>query len=178
MPRNSTLSRPGFTLIELLVALAVGIVVVEGARRIVEALVDSQTAVHREAVSVDARENAQLLVRAFVRQLHATTAATDTIVAEPRSVRFTSHCETAFGWTERCRVALTLESSGVENRLVVNTDGYARFDSGFSDVVGPLLFLEQSGNAREWKLLPGERVAALGIVRKRDTLLLAVASSQ
>ena len=169
--------RAGFTLIELLVAVVVGTLVVEGARRLVEALADSQTALQSQAASVDARANAQMLVRAFVRQLR-TTATTDTLVAEPRSVRFTSYCETAFGWSESCRVTLELVSSASGNGLEAHAEPYPRFDSGFSDVTGPLLYLDQSGDTREWRLQPGDRVVAIGIVRKRDTLLLAVGSHE
>ena len=170
MTPHRAASRRAFTLIEVLVALVVGTVVVEGARRLLEALADSESVIRRMANDIEAEVNAEMVLRSLVRQLHA-GATTDTIVADSQALRFTSSCETASGWAERCRVALSL-TPGTGVRLLVHAGDGVQFTAPWPDITGPLVYLDQSGETREWKSYPADRIAALGIVRARDTLLL------
>jgi prepilin-type N-terminal cleavage/methylation domain-containing protein len=109
-PRTSPGRRgcPGFTLVELLVAMFVGGLVMLAARMLVVQLADSTRRLQSATAAADAAANSERVVRGLVSRLEVGTDATLTFEGSGHQARFTSWCDVAGGWQERCVVTMSI----------------------------------------------------------------------
>jgi prepilin-type N-terminal cleavage/methylation domain-containing protein len=167
-----------FTLIEVLVALVVGSLLVASARQLLDTVAYGTKRLEVESSVHDRQRNGELTVRALVRTLHPGTPDQDSIIGGPDSVTFSSWCEVPQGWQERCRVTLRLHDFGYSRAIHVRTDSGLSFAVDWQGIVGPFLYLWQSGEDRVWRQswIEESPPSAIGIVRRLDTLLLPIVS--
>jgi prepilin-type N-terminal cleavage/methylation domain-containing protein len=136
----------GFTLIEIMVAIAIGGLVLLGARSLLEALADEEGHVAREAAIHDARANGERLLRDLVGQMEVGTKEGGSFAGDPGEATFTSWCDVPAGWQERCRVTIA-----VENAIESDSESARasiRASDGESDRTGPALVARLPGGRR------------------------------
>jgi prepilin-type N-terminal cleavage/methylation domain-containing protein len=173
----------GFTLIEVLVALAVGAVVVLGARLMLEGAADGGRRIARVAQGMDRDANAERLLRTTVASLEWGSAEEGgaRFGGDEREARFTSWCDAPGGWQERCDVsiAVTFDSSAthVAGSLSLSRVGAepVQIRDGFTH--GALRYLADARDGGHWITKWDAGLAAplaIGVILDRDTLVLRV----
>ncbi|HET7584027.1 MAG TPA: prepilin-type N-terminal cleavage/methylation domain-containing protein [Gemmatimonadaceae bacterium] len=167
----------GFTLIEVLVALAVSSVVLLGARAMVAAVTDAAERAARTDAAMTRDINAQEALRGIVGRLEVGTPQSGTFAGNESAARFSSWCDVAAGWQERCLVLLEMMPSDGGHGLVVITS------TGDSLVVrrgfryGALRYLASPESGGAWLSAWGPSITAppaIGIVLDRDTLIVRI----
>lgn len=170
-------SRRGFTLLEVMVALAVGAFVLTGAWTLVVSVSDAADQVTRESEAADREANDIELIRGLVRRTEVDIRSTLVFRGGPDSASFASWCDVPQGWSERCLVTLMpVRTSGMTTLHLRTSSGLYLTMQG-RPAVGGLVFLDQSVEPREWRKhwdSATARPSAVGLVRERDTLLLAI----
>lgn len=111
-------SRAGVALIELVLALTLCGLLFLGARLMVDAAGDAGTRFTRHARTADAEANGDRLLRALVTNAEAVSDTTRPFAGSPEEASFESWCDRPAGWSERCRVALSLDLRGDTTRVV------------------------------------------------------------
>lgn len=165
-------ARPGFTLIEIMVAIAIGGLVLLGARSLLEALADEEHHVAREAAIHDARANGERLLRDLVGRMEIGTAESGPFAGDATETSFTSWCDVPAGWQERCEVTIAFENEGAEPALVAHLPGGRRLTlrSGFR--AGALRYLNNASSGGQWFQQWGKGITAplaIGVLLERET---------
>lgn len=187
-PANVRLRRAkrGFTLLEVIVAIAVGSLVVLGARVMLGMVAYGGTATREAAVAADRAANADAELRRLLRDLDVGTEQAMRFSGAPDEARFSTWCPVAGGWVERCSVVLRIEA-GAPGAVLVATlasgDG-SRGDrvelrSGFDRA--ELLYLSDASLGGRWFRIWGEGITAplaIGLVvdsaGRADTTILRI----
>ncbi len=165
----------GFTLVEIIVAMAVGGIVVLGARQLVESLTRSTRAI-TEYTAVTAHEgNAERVVRELVQRVEVGLELPP-FGGTATSVSFSTWCDVAGGWAERCIATL---ATGAESTAWQYVSSPADVKAVIVSLGGVhrLLYFDGSSERRVWKAvwMPGGPLPlALGLVRQSDTLILRI----
>lgn len=178
-------SRAGFTLIEVVVALALGGLILLGARRMLEQLADEAHRITRDAAAADADANGERVLRALAGRLEVGTADAGPFAGEPSAARFTTWCEVPDGWLERCRVTLVIEAAPPAPAsvavLVAQIPGRAPLPLVRGVQADRLRYLVTAAHGGEWFRSWGEGITApvaLGIIRVRgavrDTFIVRI----
>lgn len=180
-PRSRVERRRGFTLVELLVALAIGAIVLLGARLMVEGVADGARRIVRQAARTDRDANAERVLRTVVAALDATTTGTS-FGGDEREARFTSWCDVPGGWQERCSVTLAIgggtgTGDSAARTLILTLSGAEplRIRAGF--VHGGLRYLDAAHDGGQWfgTWEAGLTVPiAIGAILDADTLIFKV----
>ena len=170
-------SRVGFALIEVVVALALGGVVLLGARMLLGELADGERRMAESAAVVEADANGERLLRTLLGRLDMGASDQLRFGGTPNLVRFSSWCDVPSGWLERCGVELTIEAKGDSGALVVrfNDGSEIPLRRGFRS--GTLRYLNTPANGGEWFRSWGTGVTAplaLGIILDGDTLIVRI----
>ena len=157
-------ARRAFTLLEVIVTIAVGSLVVLGARAMLGMVADGGVATRKAAVAADRAANAEAELRRLLRDLEVGTGQAMRFSGAPDKARFSSWCPVAGGWVERCRVVLAIEA-GASRAAVVATlssgDGPTdrlELRSGFDR--GELLYLSDASLGGRWFRIWGEGITA------------------
>ena len=118
----------GFTLIEIVVALVVSAIVMLGARAMLGEVGDDALRIAAETRRLDAEANGERTMRSLVQQLDLSSGEASQFAGDPQHVSFASWCDVPSGWRERCSVTLSVERSGGNKALMINTfeGGHAR----------------------------------------------------
>jgi len=95
----------GFTLVELLVALAIGAMLLLGARAVMERIADSADRTTATALEADRTANTDRVVRALFARAFAADDSTP-FGGGTIETQFTSWCDAPGGWMERCTVTM------------------------------------------------------------------------
>jgi prepilin-type N-terminal cleavage/methylation domain-containing protein len=170
----------GFTLVEIMVAIAIGGLVLLGARALLEALADEEGHVAREAAIHDARANGERLLRDLVGRMEVGTTKSGSFAGDPAEASFTSWCDAPAGWQERCRVTIAIENGSESDR---ESDGagpalVARFPGGRRAVLrtgfraGELRYLNSAASGGQWFRQWGEGITAplaIGVLLQRES---------
>jgi prepilin-type N-terminal cleavage/methylation domain-containing protein len=169
----------GFTLVEIMVAIAIGGLVLLGARSLLEALADEEGHVAREAAIHDARANGERLLRDLVGRMEVGTTESGSFAGDPAEASFTSWCDVPAGWQERCRVTIAIEggaggagSDGTDPALVARFPGGRRvvLRTGFR--AGELRYLNSASSGGQWFRQWGEGITAplaIGVLLERES---------
>lgn len=177
-PRRGALSL-GFTLVEIMVAIAIGGLVLMGARSLLEALADEEGHVAREAAIHDAHANGERLLRDLVGRMEVGTKEGGSFEGDPGEASFTSWCDVPAGWQERCRVTIAIEggagsagSDGTGPALVARLSGGRRvvLRTGFR--AGELRYLNSAASGGQWFRQWGEGITAplaIGVLLQRKS---------
>jgi prepilin-type N-terminal cleavage/methylation domain-containing protein len=177
--------RMGFTLIEVVVALALGGLILLGARRMLEQLADEAYRITRDAAAADADANGERVLRALAGRLEVGTGDAGPFAGEPAATRFTTWCEVPDGWLERCRVTLVIApAAGAPASapvLVAQIPGRAPLPLVRGVQADGLRYLVTAAHGGEWFRSWGEGITApvaLGVIRVRgevrDTLIVRI----
>ena len=170
----------------MVVAIAVGSLVVLGARAMLEVVADGGDAARRAAREADRAANADALLRALLRDLEVGTEQAMRFAGAPDEARFSTWCPAPGGWAERCRATLTVERRAAGAALVSTLsmgDGTAgeRIDlrSGLDDA--ELRYLSDAALGGRWFRVWGDGITAplaVGLVTdsagRRDTTILRI----
>lgn len=148
--RNSSTYPPGFALIEVIVAIAIGAMILTGARLIYEQI--SSAAEHLVAVTVsaDGEANAERMLRTLVGRVDAATVTNESISGGARAARLATWCDMPQGWLERCQVVVSIEEIEGRNALLLTVPGIGRsvVRRGFES--GRLEYLSDPRGGGEW----------------------------
>jgi prepilin-type N-terminal cleavage/methylation domain-containing protein len=171
--------RRGFTVVEVLVALAVGAVIVLGARLMLEGVADGTHRVTRQAQRTDRDANAERVVRAVVAALEVSESEGRTFGGDERGAHFTSWCDTPGGWQELCpaTLAIRLESGAGASSLVLTLPGGAPLPIRTGFTYGELRYLADPRDDGEWFTSWEAGISvpvAIGAILDRDTLIFKV----
>jgi prepilin-type N-terminal cleavage/methylation domain-containing protein len=173
-------SRRGFTLVELLVALLVGAITVLGARMMLEGVADSERRLSRATQRAEREANGERVLRATVASIEVGTPGTLPFAGDEREANFTSWCDRAGGWQERCAATVAIAPAGVTGATsaLVLTDagaGALRLRTGFTH--GELRYLIDARDGGQWVTSWAAGVGAplaIGVVFDADTLILRI----
>jgi hypothetical protein len=179
-----------------MVAIAIGGMVLLGARSLLEVLADEEGHVAREAAIHDARANGERLLRDLVGRVEVGVTKTESFTGDPSAASFTSWCDVPAGWQERCRVTIAIEnpagtaaendfesdggrdggsdrgSDGAAPALVAMLPGGRRviLRTGFR--AGELRYLNSAASGGEWFRQWGEGITAplaIGVLLERES---------
>lgn len=170
--------RPGFTLLELIVAIAVGAIVLLGARALADRLGDSASTIGASSRSAAAAMHDDRELRAIVGQMEVATDGSVNFGGSATEAHFNSWCRVAAGWEEPCAVTLSVTSSQTSAVLVDATSGRPpTLDTIAAGAT--LLYLARADGGGSWIRRWGDGVTvpiAIGIATPRDTTILRIGS--
>jgi prepilin-type N-terminal cleavage/methylation domain-containing protein len=166
--------RGGFTLVEVMVAITISTLLLLGAHAMVEQVGASAEQISATAADADREANAERVLRDLIGRAEQPQAGSE-FTGTPLGARFSSWCEVAAGWLERCTVSLGIVRVGGANVLVIEVHGGTLIPlrRGFAD--GSVLYLRDAADGGRWLREWSSAVAApvaLGIVMDADTLIL------
>jgi prepilin-type N-terminal cleavage/methylation domain-containing protein len=176
-PARRSASRTGFTLLELMLALAISITVILVARAMVEQLnvADRRLDLATRAES-RARNRSLMLARAFDR-LEVGTDTLRTFAGDVGTMTFTSWCDTAGGWLERCRMRLAIDTTSGSGRLLLQSSLGDSVVLRGNFIDGSFRYIDDAESARAWVWRWGPGVNAptmIAIISDRDTILYRI----
>lgn len=178
--------RRGFTLLEIVVAIAVGSLVVLGARLMLGAVADAARATRAAARVADRAANADALLRGLVLELEVGTAESGSFAGDTTAARFSTWCPVAGGWVEQCRATLAVERSGAArpgdgHALVATLSTGERLEIRAGLARAELRYLSDASGGGRWFRVWAERVSAplaIGVIvdsaGRTDTLVLRI----
>jgi hypothetical protein len=150
----------GLTLVELLLGLALGGQVLLAAWLLVAGITDASArnaSVHRGS---DSTQLAMRTLAGLVRRVEVGTDSQATFEGGPDAMRFTSWCEAARGWLERCRVTLEITSTGPERAVRLHLNGGVPVALRPVHASAALWYLEDPGNGGRLLSRWGARLTA------------------
>jgi prepilin-type N-terminal cleavage/methylation domain-containing protein len=179
-------ARPGFTLLEVIVAMAVGSLVVLGARAMLVMVADGGDAAREAAIEADRAANAEAVLRRLLADLELGTDPAMHFSGAPDEARFSTWCPVAGGWIERCRATLAIEATRDGAALVAtlsagggSPDERLELRSGLDRA--ELLYLSDAARGGRWFRVWGEGITAplaVGLVvdsaGRTDTTILRI----
>lgn len=163
-----------------MVALAIGVVVVLGARALMDALATQARATVRVASAGDARANARDGFRALVGDLVLARDTVASLSGDSTQASFRSYCESVHGWMEQCQVGIFVQRTerGYEALWTANGDTVVLGDSlstaGLRYLLAPRVGGLWTSQWRNTVMLP----VAIAVVMDRDTLLATIGDRQ
>jgi prepilin-type N-terminal cleavage/methylation domain-containing protein len=170
--RGRPIGHPGFTLVEVIVAIALGGLDLIGAPSLLEGRADEQRHIARETAVADARANGYRALRSLVRDMEVGTTESGPFSGDHSRTSFTTWCDTAYGWQERCEITIAFESEGREPVLVAHLpEGRSLvLASGFR--AGKLRYLNSASSGGQWFRQWGRGITAplaIGVILERVT---------
>ena len=168
-------ARAGFTLVEVTVALAIGALTVLGARMLLENLGEGASRITAAARQGDRDANGERLLRSLVGQIEVGTRTT--FSGDERSARFTTWCETESGWSERCRIALAVQSTDTGPVLTTAMPNGDRLVVRTARRSLRLRYLVDARQGGTWFVSWGDGLLvprAIGVISDADTLIVRI----
>lgn len=165
-------TRHGFTLVEVMVAIAIGGLVLLGARSLLEVLADEEHHVARDTATEDARSNGYRTLRSLVGQMEVGTTESGPFSGDPESTSFTTWCDVPSGWQERCAVTLAFEREGAETVLVAHLPAERRLVLARDFSAGEFRYLNSATSGGQWFRQWGRGITAplaIGVILERGT---------
>lgn len=167
----------GFTLLEVVVALALSGLVLLGARVMLAQVADGAERIAAGAADADRGANAERMLRDLVGRIEVSPDEGRTVAGDARGASFSTWCDVAAGWQERCTATLGLVRAGSSNVLALAGTGLGvqPVRRGFER--GTLLYLTDAGGGGTWVRGWTSAVAAplaIGVVMDGDTLILRI----
>ena len=176
------LDRRGETLIELLVALAIAGLALLGGAMLLDQVSDSQ-----RRMDVDSRRdalegNGDRLLRRLLADARQTRDTADRFRGDERNASYLAACDTPSGWSEPCRVLLSITTSGDSSAVVAQAPAGPRFEVRRVRGEAVFRYLDptpalDSAWLRQWMssiALP----AALALITSRDTTVFPLGSAR
>lgn len=148
--RRGLIGRRGFTLVEVIVAIAIGGLVLVGARSLLEALADEEHHIARETALEAARSNGYRALRSLVGEMEVGTTESGPFSGDPTRTSFTTWCDTAYGWQERCEVTIAFEGEGGAQALVAHLPRRRRLVLARDFSAGELRYLNSASAGGQW----------------------------
>jgi hypothetical protein len=158
-----------------MVAIAIGGLVLLGARSLLEALADEEHHIAHETAVDDARSNGYRALRSLVGEMEIGTTESGPFSGDPVQASFTSWCDTPSGWQERCMVTIAFEGEeGKEPALVARLPEGRRLVllGGFRH--GELRYLNSASSGGQWFRQWGRGITAplaIGVILERDAAI-------
>ena len=173
----ATRARVGFTLLEALVALTVSAITVLGARILLTGLADDGSRITSAAEIADRTANADRLLRQLVARIEVGTPQAGQFGGDDQSATFTSWCDVAEGWQERCRVTIANRRSGATAALIasLSTGETIALRTGFHH--GELRYIGDPRAGGTWIRVWGAGITApvaLGLIIDGDTTIVRI----
>lgn len=168
-PRHT---RHGFTLVEVLVAIAIGGLVLLGARALLEVLADEEQHLTHDTATQDARSNGYRTLRSFVGQMEVGTTESGLFSGDPRSTSFTTWCDVPSGWQERCAITLVFEREEGELALVARLPRGRHLVLARDFSAGEFRYLYSAASGGQWFGNWGRGTTAplaIGVILERGT---------
>lgn len=175
--RSRAGGREGFTLLEVMVALAIGALVLLGARLMMGQMADGAERVAAESAEADREANAERVLRDVVSRVETSPDDERGVWGDGTGVRFSTWCEVPAGWLERCTASLgviPLDGRNVLALQLPHGEVHA-VRSGFARA--RILYLADAGNGGAWVRNWSSTLSAplaIGVVADADTLILRI----
>ena len=119
--------RRGVTLIELLVALAIAGLAMLGGVLVLDAVRDSDRRIDAETRRDAVEMNGNRLLRRLLADARQTSDTANRFRGDERNASYLAMCDAPAGWSEPCRVLLSIASSGDSSFVVAQTSPGAQF---------------------------------------------------
>ena len=170
----------------MIVAIAVGSLVVLGARAMLGIVADGGEATREAAVAADRAANAEAELRRLLQDLEVGTEQAMRFSGAPEEARFSSWCPVAGGWLERCRAVLAVEAGASGAALIVklstgDASGDERLELRSGLDRAELRYLSDASLGGRWFRVWGEGITAplaVGLVvdsaGRADTTILRI----
>lgn len=168
-------ARGGFTLVELVVALALGALVVLGARAMLDGVGDAGDRLRAASAAADRAANGERLLRSALGQ--AERSRTTPFRGGAQEVRFATSCATPRGWAERCSASLTFGVADGAPALAGSFEDGAAVPLRTGFVAGGFTYLADARDGGRWLAQWEQEDAlpiALGVVLDGDTTIVRV----
>lgn len=180
MPRRSPAppadARAGFTLMEVVVALALGALLLLGARTMYGELADHTERISAAAADADREANTDAWLRGLLGRVEINPDQERAFAGDAAGARFATWCEVPAGWLERCTASLGLIRVAEVPTLAVSAAGQVTaVRRGFAR--GELIYLRDAAGGGQWSHNWTSQLTAplaVGIVIDADTLLLRI----
>lgn len=172
--------RCGFTILELMVALAIGALAILGARTILTSLADQTDVLTGVTADLDRVANGERILRSLVGSIEISSDPGAGFAGGPGESSFTTWCDTAGGWQERCRVRLVIapiDSVDTGHVLAAIFEGGDGTPLIAASREMRLLYLGDAANGGTWYSNWARGLSiplAIGVVTARDTLIVRI----
>jgi prepilin-type N-terminal cleavage/methylation domain-containing protein len=170
--------RGAMTLIEVMLALALGSLLLFGARTLFTQLQTTDVILGRTARADDELANATRLLYALVRRAEVRPDSTSRFIGDSTSARFRSLCEQPGGWLEPCAVVVLLDASPDSSSLIADLSTGERLILARWPGQGTLRFLDATPAGDSWIGGWGRSItppAAMAVAFPQDTIVLPIA---
>lgn len=172
--------RRGMTLLELLVALTIAGAAMLGGIMLVDQVRDSRRRIDVESRKDALEMNGERLLRRLLMDARQTSDTNDRFRGDERNASYLAMCDTPAGWSEECRVLLSITSGPDSNTVVVETAPGVRLKVRRTAGQAEFRYLDGSQSAdstwlHQWMMsiaLP----AALALVTPADTTVFPLGS--
>jgi hypothetical protein len=155
-----------------IVAIAIGGLVLLGARSLLEVLADEEHHVAREVAVEDATANGYRALRSLVGEMEVGTSEAGPISGDSARANFTTWCDSAYGWQERCAVTIAFQREGREPVLVAHLPGERRLVLARDFSAGEFRYLNSASSGGQWFRQWGREITAplaIGVLLERNT---------
>lgn len=154
-----------------MVAIAIGGLVLLGARSLLEVLADQEHHIAHETAVGDASANGYRTLRSLVGEMEVGTTESGPFSGDPVQASFTTWCDSPSGWQERCAVTIAFESEErgpvlmahlPEGRSLVLVSGFR---------LGEFRYLNSTSSGGQWFRQWGRGITAplaIGVILERD----------
>lgn len=168
--------RDAFTLVEVMVALTLGAAAVLAARMLLESLAAGAVRIERAAEADNRNANGERLLRSLVGQIEVGYQQS-TFSGDETSARFSTWCQSASGWLERCRVSLAIELEDNLPSLVATLGDRERVVLRRARSSLGLRYLVDVRDGGTWFVKWGDGFLtprAIGVVADADTVVVRI----
>jgi prepilin-type N-terminal cleavage/methylation domain-containing protein len=170
-------NRSAFTLLELIIALVVSGIVILGARALFEVMSAHTARVSGLTMEADARANGEHVLRSLIGRAEVGTPGAADFVGNAHEARFTSWCDVAGGWLERCSVALVVDHRGDSTFVNVTLSTGERIVVRSRPSTDWLRYLSDAADGGTWRAEWSKGPVAplaIGVVSTRDTTIIRI----
>jgi hypothetical protein len=168
------------TLLELVIALAISGFAILGGVVLLDQLTDSGKRITEDSMRDATAGNGDRLLRRFLIDGQATTDTALRFRGNEHTASYLSLCDTPSGWSERCRVMLSIDSLPDTSAVIAETDRGERFEVRRVFGVARFRYLDLAAQrdslwVREWatSIAPPRAIA---LVVNVDTVVFAFGS--
>jgi prepilin-type N-terminal cleavage/methylation domain-containing protein len=169
--------RAGFTLVEVLIALALGALVLLCARLLAGSIALGFDRIVEARTTNDRLVLPERKLRALLRRVEVGTDSARTFGGGEHNVRFTSWCDVAAGWQERCEVLVWVDASGSAQPVRLHTSSGDDDTLGTSAAQTAFRYLRDAHGGGEWVARWGTSLtapSAILLVQGADSLILRI----
>jgi hypothetical protein len=168
--------RRAFSVLELLLALSLAGVVLLSAGALTEGFSDANRRVVDHGLADDRRDSAEHMLRGLFLNFEPADSA-PSFKGASDSMTFSSWCDTALGWKQRCTVDLRIDTEAADSAILVTSEHFALRWSVAGSGRAAFSYLRDAARGGTWNSSWGPAPygpLAVRLIVEAETLILRI----